>query len=241
MKISTILYQDDHYVAVHKPAGLLVHRTALDSKETTALVQILRDHIGQMVYPVHRLDRPTSGVIILALHSEAANKLSNLFKTRKIEKKYQALVRGYFSSDQILNYPLKEELDDIADADSDQSREPQEAITSFRCLNKFEIPDKIDRYPTSRFSLVEAIPKTGRKHQIRRHLRHLNHPIIGDVSHGDGLQNKYFENRFLKRRMYLCATELQFQHPFDNRNILIQSELCEDFKHTLKDLGLNDY
>lgn len=233
-----ILFQDQHYVAVHKPAGLLVHRTSLDSQETVVLVQILRELLNQMIYPVHRLDRPTSGVILFALSSEAAQKMSVEFSNRKIEKKYLALVRGYFGEDQLLDYPLKEELDDIADFDSKKDREPQEAQTFFRCLKKVEIPEQVDRYPTSRYSLVEATPKTGRKHQIRRHLRHLNHPIIGDVSHGDGQQNRYFEKRFLFRRMYLCATSLSFQHPYTNQNITIATDVCDDFQSTLQTLGL---
>lgn len=238
MNAFKILFQDEHYIAVHKPAGLLVHRTALDSKESVALVQLLRQQIGFMVYPVHRLDRPTSGVILFALSSEAAQKISVEFSKHQVQKKYIALVRGHFKGELLLDYPLKEELDDIADADSKNNRTPQQAQTFFKCLAQTEIPEKVDRYPTSRYSLVEAYPKTGRKHQIRRHLRHLNHPIVGDVAHGDGQQNRYFENRFSNRRMYLCATELSFQHPYLNQPVSIETSLCEDFQLTLNSLNI---
>lgn len=233
-----ILYQDEHYLAVHKPAGILVHRTALDSNESVALVQILRQQIEKMVYPVHRLDRPTSGVILFALSSEAAQKMSFEFSNHQVDKKYVALVRGYFKGEILLDYPLKEELDEIADANSKTDRLAQEAKTYFKCLAQTEVLEQVDRYPTSRYSLVEAQPKTGRKHQIRRHLRHLNHPIIGDVAHGDGQQNRYFEKRFSFRRMYLCATSLSFQHPYLNQYVSMQTELCEDFISTIKELKL---
>ncbi len=232
-----ILYEDQNYVAIHKPAGLLVHPTKLDSKEKITAVQMLREQLQRQILPVHRLDKPTSGVMIFAFSALAAEKLASQFRQNSIQKKYLALVRGHFKKEQFLDYPLKEELDAIADKNSSQQRPAKEAQTNFIPVEQIEIPIMVDRYPSTRYSLVTAIPKTGRKHQIRRHLRHLNHPIIGDVAHGCGEHNTYFENRFQRRRLYLHCQEMSFFHFDDDEIVTIQSEICQDFKNTLHDLG----
>lgn len=232
-----ILYEDQSYVAVHKPAGLLVHPSKLDSFEKITAVQILREQLQKQIFPVHRLDKPTSGVMIFALSSIAAEQVAAQFRANEVQKKYIALVRGHFKQEQFLDYPLKEELDSIADKNSNQERAAQEAQTWLQPIEQIEIPAMVDRYPTTRYSLVHAMPKTGRKHQIRRHLRHLNHPIIGDVAHGCGEHNKYFENRFQKRRLFLSCLQMTFFHFELNRSITVQSEVCQDFKLVLQDLG----
>ena len=232
-----ILYEDQNYIAIHKQAGLLVHPSKLDSHEKITAVQILREQLKKQIFPVHRLDKPTSGVIIFALDSIAAEKLASQFRQNQVQKKYIALVRGHFKKEQLLDYPLKEELDEIADRNNSKVREAQQAQTYFQPLEQVEIPVMVDRYSTTRYSLVYAMPKTGRKHQIRRHLRHLNHPIIGDVAHGCGEHNKYFENRFKKRRLFLSCLQMTFFHFDLNQSITIQSEICEDFKEVIQDLG----
>ena len=123
----TILYRDENYIAIDKPSGLLVHRSFLDKHETQFAMQMLRDQIGQHVLPVHRLDRPTSGVLLFALSSEAARDMNQLFIDGQIEKRYLALVRGFLNESIFLDKPLKEELDKIADKFADQNKAPQDA------------------------------------------------------------------------------------------------------------------
>lgn len=226
-----VLYQDQFYVAVNKPAGLLVHRTKLDIKESQAVVQILRDQLKQKVFPVHRLDRPTSGVLVIALSSEAAQKLASQFESQTIIKKYLAIVRGQFKHEVFLDHPLKQEMK----IDSGT----QAAQTFFKPLATVEIKSAIDRYPTSRFSLVEAVPKTGRTHQIRKHLKHLNHPIIGDVNHGNGKYNKFFSEQLGVSGLLLCCSQISFRHPFTSEDVTISADLPEAFSKAIHQLGLN--
>ena len=228
-----VLYQDQHYIAVHKPAGLLVHRTELDPQATEAAVQILRDQINSPVYPVHRLDRPTSGVLVFALNSLSANRLAVEFSNKTVEKKYLAIVRGQFEKEILLDYPLKQELGDFEELKS------QEAQTYFKPLDSIELEVSVDRYPTSRYSLIQAVPRTGRTHQIRKHLKHLNHPIIGDVNHGNGKHNRFFADNLNIKRMLLACTEICFKHPFTNQDIKIQTTLCADFKLAISKLGFS--
>lgn len=232
-----IIYQDEHYVAINKPSGLLVHRSMLDKRETQFAMQMLRDQLGQHVFPVHRLDRPTSGVLLFALSSEAARDMNQVFIEGKIEKRYLALVRGFAPESTFLDKPLKEELDKIADKMADQNKAPQEAQTQFRCLYQASLPIPFGKYPSIRYSLVECFPKTGRKHQIRRHLNHLSTPIIGDVNHGDNRQNQFFREHFNFRRLMLFATSLKFIHPYNEQPITISAKLGEHMLAVCEQLG----
>lgn len=228
-----ILYEDPYYIVVHKPAGLLVHRTEIDLHETIAALQIVRDQINAKLFPVHRLDRPTSGVLIFAKSSESASLLSEKFSKQEIEKKYLAIVRGQFKQEILLDYAMVNELDKGEDL------VPQEAQTYFKPLASIELPVSVDRYPTSRYSLVEAQPKTGRTHQIRKHLKHLNHPIIGDVNHGNGKHNRYFSDKLLINRLLLICQEMSFQHPYTGADVQIKTTLCDDFRLAINKLGFS--
>jgi len=227
-----VLYQDQDYIAVHKPPGLLVHKTKLDIDDDQAVVQLLRNQIKQKVFPVHRLDKPTSGVLFLATSGEAAQKLAEEFSNKKIEKKYLAIVRGLFTEEVLLDYPLKIEIKKEAE------QKLQEAQTLFKPVSSVEIPVQIDRYPTSRFSLIQAYPKTGRTHQIRRHLKHLNFPIIGDVNHGNGKHNRYFSEVLGIKGLMLSCTEISFIHPTSQKKITVTSTLPTSFKNALLKLEL---
>lgn len=222
-----ILYQDEYIIAVNKPAGMLVHRSWLDKHETQFAMQTLRDQIGQHVFPLHRLDRPTSGVLVFALSSEIASKMMPLFANHEMRKTYHAIVRGWIETGDVLDYPLKEELDKIADKFAKEDKEPQEAITEYKPLAKVEVPYSTGHFPTSRYSLVEMKPKTGRKHQLRRHMAHLRHPIVGDTSHGDGKHNRLFRENYEARRLMLHASELAFIHPFTQEPLTIKAEFDE--------------
>ncbi|TEW44314.1 tRNA pseudouridine(65) synthase TruC [Psychromonas algicola] len=235
----TILYQDDYVVAIDKPSGLLVHRSWLDTNATEFAVQKLRDQIGQHVYPVHRLDRPTSGVLLFVLDKDSARHLMQQFIDHTTEKRYLAVVRGHIDQG-ILDYPLKYQYDKIADKKADQIKPAQDAITEYRCLAKTEVPIAVGPYQASRYSLVELVPKTGRKHQLRRHMKHLRHPIVGDTSHGDGKHNTMFREHFAIHRLLLHAEYLSFIHPKTEQRIEVHAPLSGDFLRVLSDIQLSD-
>lgn len=225
-----ILYRDEHLVAINKPSGLLVHRSLIDRHETQFAIQLTRDQIGQKVYPVHRLDKPTSGVLLFALDGDTARLLSEQFTNSQVQKTYLAIVRGYTEVSGIIDYPLQEELDKIADALADQDKPAQQAITHYRRLAMVEFPFPVGRYASARYSLLELQPKTGRKHQLRRHMKHIFHPIVGDTTHGDGKQNAFFREQFANQRLLLHASILQLQHPHRRTTLRIEACLPADFQ-----------
>ncbi|MEZ8099905.1 tRNA pseudouridine(65) synthase TruC [Vibrio bivalvicida] len=231
-----IVFQDEYFVAVNKPAGMLVHRSWLDKHETQFVMQTLRDQIGQHVFPLHRLDRPTSGVLIFALSSEVASQVMPMFANHEMEKTYHAIVRGWIEEQGRLDYPLKVELDKIADKHASQNKEAQEAITDYSPLAKTEIAYSTGKFPTTRYCMVEMKPLTGRKHQLRRHMAHLRHPIVGDTTHGDGKHNKLFREVYDSHRLLLHASSLKFVHPFTGQALVITAgvdetwhKLCAEF------------
>ncbi|KOO14135.1 pseudouridine synthase [Vibrio xuii] len=235
-----IVFQDEYFVAVNKPAGMLVHRSWLDKHETQFVMQTLRDQIGQHVFPLHRLDRPTSGVLIFALSSEVASQVMPMFANHEMEKTYHAIVRGWIEESGRLDYALKVELDKIADKHASQEKEAQEAITDYWPLAKVEVPHSTGKFPTTRYCLMEMKPLTGRKHQLRRHMAHLRHPIVGDTTHGDGKHNKLYREVYDSHRLLLHASSLEFVHPFTNEKVLIKAgidetwqKLCAEFDWTV--------
>lgn len=228
MKQLPILYQSDTILAVNKPAGMLVHRSWLDAHETVFLMQTLRDQIGQHVFPVHRLDRPTSGVMLFALNAATAHTLAQQFEQKQIHKTYLAIVRGWTDDSGCINYPLKEQLDDIADPFAQRDKVAQTAITHYQTLARSELPFSSRKdFATSRYSLLKVEPQTGRKHQIRRHLKHIFHPIIGDTSHGDLKQNKAVQHFCGNERLLLHAYELTFRLPENQQTMTLTANVDE--------------
>ena len=212
-----IIWQDEHAVAIHKPAGWLVHRTGLDAGETRFVVQTLRDQLGQRVYPVHRLDKGTCGVLLMALHSDAARALAQAFETHRVHKQYVALVRGWAPDSAQVDHPLRPD-----DAPPDAPAQP--AYTQFKSLARLELPEPCGpRHPTTRASLVLAEPLTGRRHQIRRHLKHISHPIIGDATHGKGPLNRWWAQRLGQQRLWLHAASLTVPHPVTGLPLALHS------------------
>ena len=230
-----VLYQDNNLIVINKPEGWLVHRSWLDKHETVVVMQTLRDQIGQHVYPIQRLDRPTSGVLIFALSSEIARLLSEQFASNKIEKTYHAIVRGYVDGEAIIDYPLVEELDKIADKFANKDKPAQEAITFYKCLSKIELPIEVGKYKTARYSFVELKPQTGRKHQLRRHLKHIFHHIIGDSKHGDLHQNRAFSHYFAVKRLMLHASTVKIIHPITLKPLTIHAKLSDDWLKILRE------
>ncbi len=235
-----ILYQDEYIVAINKPSGLLVHKSMIDKREIYFAMKILRDQIGQWVYPVHRLDKPTSGVLLFALSKEGAKLLSEQFATHTIQKTYIAVVRGYSDDEGVIDHPLKEKLDKIADKKVSKDKEAQEALTTYKTLKRVELDFAVGRYDKTRYSLVELQPKTGRKHQLRRHMKHIDHHILGDTKYGRGEHNKFIREHFECHRLLLHAKELQFVHPYTQQIMKIEATTDEVFAHILKSFGWSD-
>tara|TARA_R110002072_G_scaffold301304_1_gene480769 strand:+ start:28970 stop:29677 length:708 start_codon:yes stop_codon:yes gene_type:complete len=227
-----ILFEDEYLIAINKPSGLLVHRTAIAADETVFALQMLRDQIGQHVSPVHRLDRPTSGVLLFSKKEEILPFLKEQFADRSIQKTYLAIVRGIPEvKSAMIDHPLK----------SERSGRMQESQTSYQVIAEAEIPfDTTGRYPTSRYSLLELKPETGRTHQIRRHLAHLRHYILGDKKHGDNKQNQFFEKQFGMENLLLHARKLEFKHPVTFETISVLAQLPSHFQKTITDLGWSE-
>lgn len=220
-----VVYQDEWLVAVNKPSGWLVHRSWLDRDERVVIMQTLRDQIGRHVFTVHRLDRPTSGVLLMGLSSDVGRLLAQQFEQHRIQKRYHAIVRGWLQEAACLDYPLREEYDNIGDKYARTDKAPQQAITNYRGLATVELPVAVGRYATARYSLVELEPKTGRKHQLRRHLAHLRHPIVGDSKHGDLRQNRAAAEHFGCHRLMLHASRLTLTHPITRQPLVIEAGL----------------
>ena len=232
-----IIYQDEYLVAINKPAGLLVHRSPIDRHETRFALQMLGDQIGQHVFPVHRLDKPTSGVLVFALSSAIARTLSDSFASQQVEKTYWAIVRGYAPSEGEIDHPIRDKPDKLADRDKSANNPAREAITDFLRLATMELPVHVDRYPNSRYSLLQVKPRSGRKHQIRRHLKHIGHPIIGDAKHGKGVHNRFFQQHFDCARLLLACTQLQLEHPLSGQTLILRAELDASFTKVLAAFG----
>ncbi len=235
-----IIFKDQYFVAVNKPSGLLVHRSPVDKKENWFALQVVRDQIGKYVYPIHRLDKPTSGVLLFALTSEAANKTSVLFKTGQIRKKYIAVVRGYVKEGGTINHPLKEVKDKRIRGWNSETQPKYSAVTGYKSLAKIELPYHVDKYPTSRYSLVKLFPKSGRRHQLRRHMKHISHPIIGDTKYGKDSHNKFFKNHFNCNGLLLAAVELQFRHPVTGTDVTITANFNSEFHSILAKFNWNN-
>ncbi|WP_022942439.1 tRNA pseudouridine(65) synthase TruC [Psychromonas hadalis] len=233
-----IVYRDEQLIAINKPSGLLVHRSWLDSHATEFAVQKLRDQIGQHVYPAHRLDRPTSGVLLFILDKNYLPDVMAQFAEQKTKKRYLAVVRGHIGEG-FLDYALKKKLDKIADKHANQDQQAQEAKTAYKGIAFCELPIAVRPYPQSRYSLVELTPQTGRRHQLRRHMKHLYHPIIGDTTHGDGKHNQMFRDNFDSDRLLLHAEYLGFTHPVTGKKVEIHAPLDNTFKSLLKKMELN--
>lgn len=206
-----ILYRDEHYIAIHKPPHWLVHRSPI-SGDTVFVLQSLRDQIGQRIYPIHRLDRATSGVLIFGLSGPAAHGLVQQFEARRVVKEYWALARGWVDEVGTIDHPI---------SDEEGNARSQPAVTRYRCLARVELAEAVDRYPSARYSLVCVTPETGRRQQIRKHFKHISHHLIGDVKHGNGKHNRFFRERYQIHRLMLLARSLRFYHPFDHKERVI--------------------
>ncbi|MEO6287991.1 MAG: pseudouridine synthase [Dyadobacter sp.] len=222
----SIIYQDNDLVAINKPHGLLVHRSSIAADTDIFAVQLLRDQLGQKVNPVHRLDRKTAGVLLFALNDEVNSLMQQQFQSGQVKKIYHAIVRGFTPDSGEIDYALKREDGAV-----------QDAFTSYKTLQRTEVPFSIGKHSTSRYSLVELTPTTGRMHQLRKHMAHIFHPILGDRPHGCNKQNKYFKENLNMTSMMLHAVSVEFVHPTSGCNLSISAPYHSDFQQLLQIVG----
>lgn len=222
-----ILYEDEYLVAINKPHGLLVHQSSIARNADEFAVQLLRDQIGQRVYPTHRLDRKTSGVLLFALDKTTNQSLTQQFTDKTITKKYWAIVRGFAPDELTIDYALRKDNGVL-----------QDAVTKIKTVQRAEIDLPFGKHSTSRYSLVEAEPITGRMHQIRKHMAHILYPIIGDRPHGCNKQNKLWLEKFGMKTMLLHAHSLTFTHPESLEKITLSAQPSEIFKEVTRLLNI---
>lgn len=234
-----ILYQDNHLVAVHKPSGMLVHRTSIDRHESRIAMPMLRDQLGQRVYPAHRLDKPTSGILLFSLDPETASRVGEAFTEHRVRKDYLAIVRGWTPLGGLIDYPLRPR-DPNSSNRRQQNRTPEPAKTLYHRVATTTVPVSVDgRYRHTRYSLVRLRPITGRRHQLRRHLKTRSHPIIGDANYGKGIHNRFFSERYGVNRLLLCAVRLVLPHPISGAPLVIETQPDADFRHVMQQIGLD--
>ena len=224
-----ILYQDEHLIAINKPHGLLVHRSSIARDVQEFALQILKNQIGKWVNPVHRIDRKTAGVLLFASDKETEKNMQMAFAENRVQKKYYAILRGHTPDYQEIDYPLKKE-----------NGTSQEAFTAYKTLQQAELDIPLGAHASSRYSLVEASPTTGRMHQLRKHFSHIFHPIIGDRTHGCNKQNRMFKEKWQMETMLLHAAELSFLHPVHGNPVVIKAPLQSEFSEAMKLMGWND-
>jgi tRNA pseudouridine65 synthase len=221
-----IVYENDHIIAINKPHGLLVHQSPIARDANEFALQLLKEQVGHKVYPAHRLDRKTAGILLFAKNANYAKQLHLLFQENKLEKTYLAIVRGYTDLEGVINYAL-----------TNEAGKNQEAITRYKTLDKFEIDLPFGKHLTSRYSLVELYPETGRYHQLRKHMAHIFHPILADRPHGCNKQNKLWKETFKMDTMMLHASKLSFE--INNKKIEINAEISNEFNRVLDILRNN--
>ena len=231
-----IVYQDEVMVIIDKPSGVMTHKSRIAEDESASAMELLRDQIGRWVYPVHRLDRATSGLLVFGLDKDSARALHSAFANGDVEKKYWAVTRGHGPQAEVIDRPLKEKRDRVTDKKADRDKPAQRAKTVITTLAHCTLPVPLGRYPSARFSLVEARPLTGRRHQLRRHLAGISYPIIGDTTHGRGEQNRFFRAHFNSHRLMLAAVSIALPHPKTGQRQVFQTPLSGSMSRVCRSL-----
>jgi tRNA pseudouridine65 synthase len=222
-----LLYRDEALAVVNKPAGLLAHRSQIAAHEDRFLLDSLREQLGQRCFLAHRLDRATSGALLLAFDKVTAAALGEQFMGRSVQKTYLAVVRGWTQDEGSIDHPL----------DAPGKPEPKPALSHFNRLAAIELPIPMSGFETARYSLLAIAPETGRYRQLRRHLKHIHHHLIGDTSHGDGRHNRLFRAEFRCHRMLLHAWRLSFSHPHSGERMTLEAGLDAEFMQLLERFG----
>lgn len=236
-----IIYEDEYLIAVNKPAGLLVHPSWLTPKGTENVASMLKNYLKGTVHTVHRLDRATSGVLLCAKDRETAKIISEDFANHNLTKTYVCVVRGFAPEEGIIDHPLKYQPDKKAEPLMDENKPAQEAVTHFKRLATVELDIAVGKWPKSRYSLMQVTPQTGRKHQIRRHFKHILCPLIGDTNYGEGRHNRLFRENFNSHRLLLMATTLEIQHPVTAQTLLLRGEMSSQVVELFQQLGWHEF
>ena len=226
IKVIEIIYEDDYCIVVNKPNNLLVHHSYFSRNiEEDSLVQLLKLQGYESPIPVHRLDRKTSGALLMAKSKDFVKPFQELFESQEISKKYLALVRGHVIDTGIIDSPVKNERGNY-----------KEALTLFKCIEHIELDIPVEPYSTARYSFIEFEPKTGRMHQLRIHSNKISHPIVGDHKYGNRHHNRMFEEKLELPNLFLHAYQLEFKHPFIGRVLILNANkplFWDEFKESL--------
>lgn len=211
-----IIFEDDYFICVNKPNNVLVHHAyhSRNVADEDSLLQIIKNEKGMKVFPIHRLDRKTSGIILLAKQKEFVSKFQELFTNNQIQKTYYGVVRGFTPDEKIIDSPVK----------GRDAKVHKEALTYLKTLHKITLDIPVKPYDSSRYSLVELLPKTGRMHQLRVHCNKISHPLMGDIKYGDKNHNTMFIENFKWENLFLHAGKLEFTHPFSSEKMLLKAE-----------------
>ncbi len=223
-----IVFEDETLLAVNKPAGLLIHRSKIAADEHDSLLDRLRVRTESELFLIHRLDRATSGVVLLAKSREVAGALGKQFMARSVNKRYLAVVRGWPESEGTIDYPLP---------DVRENSPRNSAVTNWRVLATCTVAIEVGKYSEQRYALVEASPQTGRYRQIRKHFHHISHHVIGDTSHGRGDHNRLWRMHFGMHRMLLHAWKLDLRHPVDDSELQLVAPVDETWTRVIERFG----
>lgn len=217
----SVVYQDQYCLVVSKPNNVLVHHAhhSRNKSEEASLLQLLEQQLEQRFYPIHRLDRKTSGIILLATKTEYVSKFQELFTSQEIQKTYYGIVRGFAPDSKIIDSPVKGRDADVY----------KEAETHLKTLETKTLNIAVKPYDSSRYSLVELQPKTGRLHQLRIHMNKISHPLINDAKYGDKNHDLMYEREFGWTKLFLHAGSLEFVHPFTEKNLFLKAEFPADW------------
>lgn len=224
-----ICYEDAYILAINKPNNMLVHHSSMAKNKTqeTSVVQALYEQYHRYYYPIHRLDRKTSGLVLFAKQKEVVATWQQLFTTNAIQKEYYGIVRGYIPESGIIDSPVK----------GRDAKVHKSALTTYKCLATKALPIAVPPFDSSRYSLVALYPKTGRMHQLRVHLNKISYPLIGDPKYGDRFHNRMFANKFGYDNLFLHAKTLTFKHPVSKQIIHISSSFPNDWVQLCKEFN----
>ncbi len=225
-----ILFEDDYMVVVNKPNNFIIHEShySRNIRETT-LLQFLAQQLGYPVYPAHRLDRKTSGVIMLLKDKQHVQQFQALFTNKEIAKTYYAIVRGFSPDAGTIDSPVK----------NDDTGVYKDALTQYESVRNVELDIPVQPFDSSRYSLVKLMPETGRMHQLRKHLNKICYPIVGDYKYGDRFHNRMFETEFDCIYMFLHAYQLDFIHPITKEKLQLKANFPADWKKLFQKFNWN--
>ena len=232
LSTQSVLYRDEGLLVLNKPAGVPVHGSPMLEGRPVTLLAMARELTGKMVHAVHRLDRPVSGAILLVFDRENLASLSSAFENRQVDKRYLAVARGWTERRGSIDYPLLPPRDERRDGD-----EARDAVTRFERLATLELPIAVPPYRTARYSLLELVPETGRRHQLRRHMKHISHPLAGDTTYGKGEHNRLFREYFDCTRLLLHSRSLAFRHPLTDARVSVTAPLDGAFHSVAERFG----